>query len=436
MRIRARNYFVVLAVSTAGMVFAQDSLTLNQALFLARENNGTVRSAFLDYEASRAAIKTAGASFFPTVTPQFSRQWGETESFTGFGKGRTDTTQNSAFLDVNWQLWDNGSRRINVRRAELNAEGSELSALQTLRATLFSVQTRFYDSLRTQKLLEVQLKNVERAKAILDETEARTKPPIEDLPRKDVYQARADYQNAVVGRLTALNRVSTSSANLKAVLGWEAKELPTLVEPTDLAVFPEGLELDAAIEEGLINRPDLTGARKRELAQMETLRSTKLQSGIQYSVDANYRRGMLEDAFQSSALVFSASIPLYDGARSKENVRIQELTLESIRSSLLQQELDAKAEIESAYLEFSQNLMRLEAAKVAYEAAKINYDLTQEAYSQYRAATLVERLTAQVTLTTAESNLVEATYDTLISEVRLKIAMGRPLAGETLSEGE
>ena len=145
---------------------------------------------------------------------------------------------------------------------------------------------------------------------------------------------------------------------------------------------------------------------------------------------------MLEDAFQSSALVFSASIPLYDGARSKENVRIQELTLESIRSSLLQQELDAKAEIESAYLEFSQNLMRLEAAKVAYEAAKINYDLTQEAYSQYRAATLVERLTAQVTLTTAESNLVEATYDTLISEVRLKIAMGRPLAGETLSEGE
>lgn len=425
-----RLFLALSVIGTSVLSFAEESLTLNDALVMARMKNGAVRSAFLDYEASRLGVKTASSLFLPTVTPQFSRQWGRSETYTGFGSGSFDTTQTSAFVDVNWQLWDNGGRKLGVKRAEYSAESSELVALQTLRSTLFSVHSRFLDALRSQNLLEVQERNIERAKAILDETEARTKPPIEDLPRKDVYQARADYQNAIVNRLSALNRVTTSESNLKAILGWDSQGFPDLVEPTDLAVFPEELTLEMAIERGLQNRPDLNASRKRELAQMAVLQTTKLQGGVQYSVDANYRRGMLEDAFQNSSLVFSASIPLYDGARSKENIRIQELTLESLRSSLAQQELDVKAEIESTYLEFSQNLARLEAAKAAYEAAKINYDLTQEAYSQYRAATLVERLTAQVTLTTAESNLVEATYDTLISEVKLKLALGESLEGE------
>ena len=49
---------------------------------------------------------------------------------------------------------------------------------------------------------------------------------------------------------------------------------------------------------------------------------------------------------------------------------------------------------------------------------------------QAGASELIELLTAQVSLVTAESNYVEARYDTLISRVRLKLATGRPLPGE------
>lgn len=422
--------WLVCALAAVSVSQAQDVLTLDDALVIARENNGTVRAAYLDYEASQAVVRSTAASFLPTVTPQFSREWSNTETLTGPGRGNFDGSGTSLLLDANWQLLDNGARRLNYRRAEFNAEVTQYNALQTLRSTLFSVHTQYYEALRSQQLLEVQEQNVERAKAILDETEARTAPPIEDLPRKDVYQARADYQNAVVSRLAARNRVYTSEANLKAVLAWPSNELPTLDQPEGAAEFPEDLSLEEAIEEGLDNRPDLIAFRKREEVQELNIRSAKLDGGVQYSVDANFRRAFAEDPFRRTALVFSASIPLYDGHRTKENLRIEELNLESLRTSLAQAELDAKAEIESAYLELSQNLERLEAAKVALEAAQINYDLTQEAYSQYRAATLVERLTAQVTLTTAESNLVEATYDTLISEARLRLATGRSLPGE------
>ena len=421
---------MVLALGSGAAIQAQEALTLEDALIIARENNGNVRAAFLDYEASKASVKTASAAFLPTVTPRFSREWSNTETFTGAGRGSFDSSNTSLALDANWQILDNGFRGLNVRRTEFSAEATELDALQTLRNTLFNVQSRFYDALRSQTLLDVEQRNVDRAKAILDETEARTAPPIEDLPRKDVYQARADYQNAIVSRLSAQNRVSTSEANLKAVLAWEGNQLPELTPPAGPAQFPQDLTLEDAVAEGLENRPNLIAFRKRESAQSLNLDLAKLDAGVQYSLDANFTRAFADDPFRRTALVFSASFPLYDGERTKENTRIQELNLESLRTSLAQAELDAKAEIESAYLELSQNLERLAAAKVALEAAQINYDLTQEAYSQYRAATLVERLTAQVTLTTAESNLVEATYDTLISEARLRLVTGRSLPGE------
>lgn len=420
----------VMAMGFATSSWGQEALTLEEALRLARENNGTVRAAYLDYEASQAAVKVAGSAFLPTLTPSLTREWSETETFTGFNRGVFDGTSTSFLLDANWQLLDNGTRRLNLQRARFNAEGTELNALSTLRTTLFNVQSVYYDALRAQKLMEVQARNVERAKAILDETERRTQPPIEDLPRKDVFQARADYQNALVNELAARNRVSTTEANLKAILAWRQPELPELTEPEAVAEVPGDISLDTAMTEGLANRPDLLAFRKREEAQLATLRATRLDGGVQFSVDANFRRAFAEDPFQRTALVFSASVPLYDGHRTRENTRIEELNLESLRTSLSQAELDARAEIESAYLELSQNLQRLEAAQVALEAARVNYDLTQEAYSQYRAATLVERLTAQVTLTTAESNLVEATYDTLISEARLRLATGRPLPGQ------
>lgn len=422
--------WLIAALCLVSGAFAQDKLSLDDALAMAKDRNGSVRSAYLDYQASKAAVVRAQSAFYPTLTPQASREWGQSETFTGLGHGAFDTSGTSFFVDANWQLWDNGTRKLAVSQAKFSAEGSSYSAYQTLRNTLFDVQSKYYDALRSQKLLEVQDRSVERAKESLDETEARTKPPIEDLPRKDVYQARADYANALVSRLAAKNQVTTSAANLKAVLGFTEAKLPTLEQPDGAATFPEDLTLEDAIAEGMKNRPDLLALRMRESGQEASLSSTKLDAGINYSLDATYRRTFAEDPAQRTALVLSASIPLYDGERSKENIRIQRLNLESIQASLSQSELNAKAEIESAYLELSQNLERLDAAKTALEAAKVNYDLTQEAFTKYRAATLVERLTAQVTLTTAESNLVQATYDTLISEVRLQLATGRPLAGE------
>lgn len=429
-RIAAKGSLVLIGAVLMVPVWAQESLSLDSALEMAKSKNGDVRAAYLNLEAAKKGEVSAYSAFLPTVTPSLSREWSRNETFTGPGRGGRDTSFSSALIDANWQLLDNGSRGLSLRRARANADATGFSALQTLRNTLFTVHTRFFESLRTTKLLEVQAENVNRAKAILDETEVRTKPPVEDLPRKDLFQARADYQNALVSQLTAKNRVTTANANLKAILGWEDSKLPELVDVEDVEGGSLVSDLETAVREGLENRPDLLASRRRIYSQEANVEAAKLDGGVRYSVDANFRRGFAEDPFQRTALVLSASVPLYDGQRTRANVAAERASLEALREGLTQQERDVAAEIEAAYLEVSQNMERLDAAKLAKEAAQVNYDLTQEAYSKFRAATLLERLTAQLTLTTAESNLVEARYDLLISKIRLDLAMGRTLPGE------
>ena len=92
-------------------------------------------------------------------------------------------------------------------------------------------------------------------------------------------------------------------------------------------------------------------------------------------------------------------------------------------------ERDVRAEIESSYKAFKQNFDRLEASKLAREAAQLNFDAAEGAYKA-GAGTVLDQLTAQVSLATAESNYIQAYYDLLISEVRLKQVVGQPLPGE------
>jgi len=415
------------------LAMAQAPLTLDEALALARRNNGSIRAAFLDYQAARASTNVAFASFLPTITPTFTRVNTRTNNLTGPTRGTFNDVSNDANITARWLLLDNGTRQTTYRQRLLQGEASSLNALQVLRNTVFDVHQRFYDALRAQELLKVQQAQLERANTILRQTEFRASPEVGDAPRKDILQARADALNAKASELAAVTRVDTSKASLKATLGLPPDESPVLVEPAQRTPEMVDYTLDQAFKEGLESRPDLQGNRLRIQAQNENVKAAKLDTTFRYQLEAVAQKSFSDNQFDRGQLQFNVNIPLYDGKRSREALRAEELSLESIKASQVQSERDAKAEIESAYKEFAQNLRRLEASMLAREAARLNYKAAQES-QQEGAANLIEVLTAQVTLATAESNYVEAFYDTLISEVRLRLVTGQPLPGESSSE--
>ncbi|MBS1723596.1 MAG: TolC family protein [Armatimonadetes bacterium] len=418
--------FVALSVSALGQT---DKLTLEDALRAANENNGTVQAARLNYESAKAGVRSAFSSFLPTVTPVYSREDGHLQTLTGPGKGGSNFDTRSATIQASWLLMDNGTRSATYRRTKVSSEVTEFSTLDTYRGVLFNVHTSFYDALRAQHLLGVAQASLERAKKLEDATIKREQ--VGAGPRKDILQAKADALNAQVNVLTATNQVSTAEASLKAVLGWPKEELPTLddSQDTEPGKFDLTITLEEAIAHGLANRPSLQASRKRLEASRLDVTLARLDGSVNWKATANYDRSFSEGVFDRPSLAITASFPLYDGDRSKENVRSAQLGFESDKAALAQTERDARAEIESAYKEFKQNFDRLEAAKLARDAAVENYNAASGAFHE-GAGTVLDELTANVSLATAESNYVQAYYDLLISQVRLKQVMGDPLPGE------
>lgn len=414
----------------ASTLFVQTStFTLDDALRMARHRNGSVQAAFLNLQAARADVKQAAGSFLPTLTPVFRYDSSRTNFQTGGqGTGAGNSAGDSFDITAGWRLFDSGERLATLASNRSNAQASEQNAIDTVRQTLFLVHSRFYNALRAQELLKVNQAQETRAAEILKQTEIRVQTG--DAAKKDILQARADLLNARVSVLQAQSRTSTSISDLKAVIGWDTQEpLPPLDE--SVATIPPAITdtLNQIVDRALNERADLRSDRKRIESNRASLRLTELQAGITWNLDVQFRKSFAPGVSDRSALAFEATMPLFDGFRSRERVRSQRFSLQAQMANYEQSELNARAEIESAYVEYQVNRERLVASQGALEAARENYNAAIES-QRLGAGNVIEVLTAQLSLVTAESNFVEARYDLMISEIRLRLASGETLPGE------
>lgn len=424
---------VVLALScvlTAAGQAQSAKLTLADALRMAKDHNGQIASARASVRAADARAKQAWGAFLPSITPSVNYSDQKTEALTGFPKGTFVQSGATTQVRGTWQLLDSGERDLNFRSARRSYDAEQLASLQTLRDTLFTVHSQYYEALRSQELLKVTEAQKKRAQDVVAQTKAQIK--VGDAAEKDWYQPEADALNAEVDRLSALAQQKKAEANLRATIGLaQADEMPQLETSGEPTEPPAMEDRKTVLAEGMKNRADLQSSRKRLEAQELGLRLTKLNAGITWSVDLSYTKQFSAENLNNRVLGFSASVPLFDGGRSRQQIREGSANLEASRKQLEQNERQAQADIESAYDALQLNYDRVKAAKAALDASRVNYDKVSKA-NQLGAlgADVVAVSTARVSLATAERNYISAIYDYYISDVQLRLVTGRPLPGE------
>lgn len=416
---------IVIAATLAPGVRAQ-TLTLQDAVELARERNGSIRAAMLDLEASKSRSRQAFAEFLPEITADWRQSESLSKTYTGPIRDSRFSVDRRSGLTASWRILDAGQRDLSFRAARRSEAAQAGVATQTMRSTLFGVYQRYFEALRAQELLRVVSAQVERAAATGRLTRAGVE--VGSLPRKDVLQSEADLLNARVSELGAQNRLATSQAELKAIIGWDGDrplpELADIPEPADLELEP----MEAVVQAGLVERPDLQSRRLRLESARLLARRTSIGAGINYAVDLSFSRSFSQEVADGRTLTLAASYPLFDGGLSREAAREARLGVLAAEADLAQAEREARAEIESAYQVLKLNSERLKAAKLAREAAKVNFEAASKSFEQGAEGTsVITVLTAQVSLVTAESNFVEALYDVAIAEARLRLTTGRPL---------
>ncbi len=428
--LKSFGFFAVasMAVPFCSAQEATKVLTLDDALKLAKSRNGTVLAATIDVLAARQRVTQAYAGFLPVVTPFYQYNSNRLGFFSGGGYTTSNVNGGTAGVNSNWRVLDSGERNFQFQGAKRATESFEFNSRQILRSTLFAVIQQYYETLRAVELQKVSEEQVDRAALVLRQTEARIEAG--DVAKKDKLQAQADFLNAKVQVLASKNRTTNTTATLKSTIGIDAEDqLGTLQKPTSAVDQTSQLGLSTLLRSAMQARPDLSSRRSSIQSLWMTRRLNERRAGFTFSVDLTFDKVFSPTRSESRFLSFLISYPLFDGGRLRSVAKEAALNIQASQQDLLQAERVAKAEIESAYRELLQNAERLDAAKGALEAAEINYAAAVES-QRLGAASVVEVSLARVSLVTAQSEAIQATYDYAISNSRLQLVTGRPMPGE------
>ena len=123
------------------------------------------------------------------------------------------------------------------------------------------------------------------------------------------------------------------------------------------------------------------------------------------------------------------SVPIYPNRSNRTALNRARLSAENTRLEQQSIEKDLLKEVESAYLGAVSNQSRYIAALQQEEYARQSYDLTFEQFS-LGVKNTVELITAQNELTSAQQEVLQAKYMTLLNLELLNIYQGKGVYGK------
>lgn len=409
------------------MALGQDTLSLQKVLILARQKNGNIQAAKFNTFSQRSQLRQAEAAFLPTVRGQYQYTSSSQAFNAQNGAFFAQTESGLTTFNTNWKLLDSGERNFQLKAAQFGLKSISVTEHQTLRQTLVGTFQQYIDVLRAQENLRVVQSRLERVQAILAETEARVKVGV--AAAKDILQSKADVANAQVDIISAKNNIIRAQANLKATIGWDPKTPLPKLEPVPIPDLDANQKLGDLLQEGDTNRLDLLATRLQVTQLRFNEAVSSREAGLTFDADLTYQLQVAPQNRTNRFLTFTFSYPLFDGNTLRERVRQTRANRQGTEARLLQSVRQANAEIESAYNDYTLSAEKLEAARAAYAAAELNYRAASES-RKAGASGLLDVLTAQVSLATADVNVTQAIYDFALADVNLRLAVGRVVPGE------
>ena len=266
------------ALAWAGGATAQDAatLTLEEALELARQNNPTYLSTRNDEGVAAWNVREAYGNFLPRATVGVGADYQEPGparfgNFTGEDLGLASTTPSYYFSDYSALVTMNlsGQTFFNVaqQRANRHAVASNVRAAEVALET--AVTQSYLAVLRMRDLVELRRQQLERAQENLNLAEARAAAGVA-IPL-DAKQAQVERGRAQVGLLTAQSDYTTAKLRLVQQLGLDMDGDVRLT--SEFAVFEPSWSQASLVEMATEQHPSLRALRATSAAQRSAART-------------------------------------------------------------------------------------------------------------------------------------------------------------------
>ncbi len=447
----------VLAAVLAGAAGAAEPpsgpLDVDQAVRIALRQNYGYRQSQAGLSAVKGSRLSTAAGLLPSVSGSYTySKSSNTSSFTatqvdGAAVDNQKLPQNSESNSTtgsfsvserlglsNWYQWRGAEASVTASRHGLEATGQELA---------FQVRQQFYLVLRAQDLLTVQQEALRLAQDELKRTQSMF--DLGSVAKVDVLKAQVAVSQAELTLIQQRNQVEIENSRLATMLGLDPSRRLDL--SGDLSVQTAPMDSSRAAADALV-RPDVLQA-EASLGSASNRYKAAFYSRVPSlfaSFDYNKSTGSsIRDSFQSTqdssnlvpynvhgdleahgwsfrvgaTVTLDAFLNTGDSQQARANKRQAEYELEAAR-------LAAQQELEEALLNYRASVQAIQTAQRGLDSVREDLRLSEERYSQ-GLGTVLELLEAQVNLTRARNDLVNAQTGLKISEAAVDRARGADL---------
>ncbi len=395
-------------------------LTLEDAVTLSLRRHPSIRAAEAGFIAVDARIPQVQSGFFPRADATYSST--RNQGFLSSLNRPFTVSNHSAQLQATQKIWDFGKTGALVDEAKANATVSQEEVDRVKNVVVLNVKTAYYGLLGAQRLVKVTEASLARSE--LNLRSARGFFEVGTKPKSDVTKAEVEVAQARVNLIRTTNSVKIAETTLNNALGLST-DLTFQVQ--DILSF-EGakFDLNQLREEAFRNRPELRQARARVVAADAQIRGAR--NAFFPDLNGTATIGRSENEFPPQNDVWSLGVTfswnLFQGFFTQARLRETRANLEATQRNFDTLELQVRLEVEQAWLGMNEAEERIAATAKSVESAEENLRLAQGRYDA-GVGTILELTDAQVALTQAQVDQVQALFDHKTARARLDNALGR-----------
>jgi outer membrane protein len=466
---------------------APTSLTIEQAIELARRNNPELQQTLNNRINARAAVRSAYGALLPSADASLSaqRQQGGQQIFSGTSLGASsDVNQSNYQIGLNYRINSATLITPSLQRANRDAVEADITgATSNLRS---NVSQQYLSTLQAEATADLQDSLVVASQAELILAQARE--IVGSGTQLDVSRAEVALGLQKVQALKARNQVEIEKLRLFQLMG--TPQPPNVKLVSQFPVTPIQLNLEELIASARNQNPVVVALRSREHVADLNVRREKGEYSPTLSLSTGiggYTYGYTNSSFpvaqaqaqfdasrdscirteevraalnlsnqlaQCNAMAFTEaeaaairsgnskfpfnftrsprsfsatlSLPLFDGFAREQRLQEAMASRSDARYSVRARELALTADVTAAYLTVTTAEKTVVLQEQNAAKAKQELKLVQDRY-KIGATTFVDLTQARATYERAESERINAVYDYHKAFAALESAVGHPL---------
>ncbi len=405
-------------------------LDLRTAITYAVENNFAIRQARERIKEQEGLIVEVKAQALPNVSAIADYTRNDREISQAMPPNTQDWT---IAIQARQALYAGGGVKAALDAQKVLRDAALLDLRSVINSAILEVRTRFYNVLLAREQIKVQEENVKLLEEQL--TNARNRFEAGSVSNFEVLRAEVELANAKPQLIRARNSFRTSTDQLRQALGYNnttkenIRRTPEFIGTLDFT--PSAFDLQTSLDIARLDRPELL--RFAKLAQAQERNIDIARAGYRPSVDlvGSYglykagRSNRFDDSLEGWTAGVQSTWAIFDGRATAGRVAQARSQARQATLTLNEQTLAIEVEVRSALSSLQEASELAEAAVKVVGQAEEALRLANARYGA-GSATQLDVLQAQVSLTQARDNQLQANYSYNVALAALRRSLGEP----------